>query len=86
MSLENRLRRVETLVEDAGGGPEDQAPPVNEEHGRVRGRLREIEDEYGEVPADHLIDEWLDLSSADYFLSAGGEIPSYVRETQEALA
>lgn len=90
MSIRDRLRRIETKFEAAPPG--ELPAPVSEEHAHVRERMAAVESEYEALPpeeewtpeeqarADVLIDEWLDLSSVDYWLAAGEDPPHEVRE------
>lgn len=90
MSLEDRLRRVESKFEAVSPG--ELPAPVSEEHERVREQIRQVEREYSSLPpeeartpaeqaqADDLTDRYLDLASADYWLATGEELPHEVRD------
>ena len=95
MSIRDRLRRIETKFEAAPPG--ELPAPVSEEHAHVRERMAAVESDHEALPpeeewtpeeqvrADVLIDEWLDLSSADYWISSGLELPQDVEETLSRL-
>lgn len=48
MSLENRLRRVESKFEDVSPG--ELPAPVSQEHEHVRKQIRQVEREYSSLP------------------------------------